>query len=77
MPDMSKVKKSPRQKSAQQKFADAVADARSISRNPEKRRLMQKNLRKANRFTMLPFRSIIRIINPDDPILFMLLSFYS
>lgn len=37
MPGMSKVKKTPRQKSAQQKFADAVAYARSISRNPVKK----------------------------------------
>ncbi len=46
MPDMSKVKKSMLQKIAQQKFADAVAYAQSISRNPVKKAAYAKNLKK-------------------------------
>lgn len=46
MPDMSKVKKSRLQKIAQQKFAEAVAYARSISRNPLKKAAYAKKLEK-------------------------------
>lgn len=46
MPDMSKVKKSMRQKQEQNKFAKAVAYARSITRNPDKKAAYAKKLPK-------------------------------
>jgi homogentisate 1,2-dioxygenase len=46
MPDMSKVKSSRKQKEQQKKFAEAVAFAKSISRNPVKKAAYAKKLRK-------------------------------
>ena len=46
MPDMSRVKRSMLQKMAQQKFAEAVHYARSISRNPVKKEAYAKKLKK-------------------------------
>ena len=46
MPDMSKVKKSHLQKIENKKFADAVAYAKSISRNPVKKAAYVKKLKK-------------------------------
>jgi hypothetical protein len=46
MPDMSGVKKSRRQKEEEQKFAKAVAYAKSITRNPVKKAAYAKKLKK-------------------------------
>lgn len=46
MPDMSRVKPSRKQKLEQQKFAEAVAYAKSISRNPVKKAAYSRKLKK-------------------------------
>jgi hypothetical protein len=46
MPDMSRVKRTPLQKLKQKVFAEAVAYAKTISRNPTKKAAYAKKLKK-------------------------------